>query len=62
MNRVDFQKLAAERLSDAEAPIAAGHFDCAYYTAGYAVECALKACVANKTKEDDFPPREVRKI
>ena len=30
--------------------------------AGYAVECALKACIANKTKEDDFPPRETRKI
>jgi HEPN domain-containing protein len=62
MNRVDFQKLAAERLSDAEALLAAGRFDCAYYIAGYAVECALKACIANKTKEDDFPPREVRKI
>lgn len=62
MNRVDFQNLAAERLSDAEALLADGRFDCAYYIAGYAVECALKACIANKTEEDDFPPRETRKI
>jgi len=62
MNRVDFQHLAVERLSDAETLLAAGRFDCAYYVAGYAVECALKACIANKTKEDDFPPRETRKI
>jgi hypothetical protein len=45
MNRVDFQNLATERLSDAEALIAGGRFDCAYYVAGYAVECALKACI-----------------
>ena len=50
--------LAAERLSDAEALLAAGRFDCAYYIAGYVVECVLKVCIANKTKEDDFPPRE----
>src|SRR5258708_30307105 len=62
MNRVDFQNLAAERLCDAEALLAAGRFDCAYYIAGYAVECGLKACIAHKTREDDFPPRETRKI
>lgn len=24
--------------------------------AGYAVECALKACIARRTREHDFPP------
>jgi HEPN domain-containing protein len=62
MNRVDFQNLAGERLADAAALLAAGRFDCAYYIAGYTVECALKACIANKTKEGDFPPRETKKI
>ena len=62
MNRVDFQNLAAERLSDARALFAADRFNCAYYVAGYAVECALKACIAHRTREDDFPPRETRKI
>ena len=49
-------------MADAAALLAAGRFDCAYYIAGYAVECPLKACIANKTKEGDFPPRETRKI
>jgi hypothetical protein len=26
------------------------------YLAGYAVECALKACITKKTKRHDFPP------
>jgi HEPN domain-containing protein len=58
MNRLEFQALAVERLSDAEALLKAGRYACAYYIAGYAVECALKACIARKTNQDDFPPRE----
>jgi hypothetical protein len=36
----------------------------AYYLAGYAVECALKACIARKTKAGDWPPKpeDVRKM
>jgi hypothetical protein len=30
----------------------------AYYLAGYAVECALKACIARKTERHDFPSRQ----
>ena len=26
------------------------------YLAGYAIECALKACIAKQTAEHDFPP------
>jgi HEPN domain-containing protein len=35
----------------------------AYYLAGYAVECALKACIAKLTKRNEFPlnPEYVRK-
>ncbi|SPF52791.1 conserved hypothetical protein [Candidatus Sulfopaludibacter sp. SbA4] len=58
MNRVEFQALAVERLSDADALLKAGRHACAYYIAGYAVECALKACIARKTNQDDFPPRD----
>jgi HEPN domain-containing protein len=58
MNRLEFQALAVERLSDADALLKAGRYACAYYIAGYAVECALKACIARKTNQDDFPPRE----
>lgn len=27
----------------------------AYYLAGFAIECALKACIAKKTRKHDFP-------
>ena len=58
MNRVAFQELAETRLLDARALFLAGRFDAACYLAGYAVECALKACIATKTREVDFPPKE----
>jgi len=45
MNRMEFQQLAEVRVREAEALLAAGLWDGAYYLAGYAVECALKACV-----------------
>ena len=38
---------------------AAGLPDGAYYLAGYAVECALKACVAKRTREHDFPDKKL---
>ena len=34
-------------------------FPGAYYLVGYAVECALKACVARRTRRFDFPDRKV---
>ena len=57
MTRSDFQLLALERLQDAEVLFANGRFGAAYYLAGYAVECALKACIARKTREYDFPDK-----
>ena len=30
----------------------------AYYLSGYAVECALKACISRLTKRSDFPALE----
>jgi HEPN domain-containing protein len=58
MDRFEFQNLATERLQDAVALLNAGRFACAYYVCGYAVECALKACIAKKTRQDDFPPKD----
>jgi len=61
MNRLEFQRLAAERLDDAVALLDAGRYACAYYIAGYAIECALKACIARKTKQEEFPPKDAQK-
>ncbi len=55
MNRGDFQKLAELRLKEAKLLLDAACYEGAFYLAGYAVECALKACIAKKTREHDFP-------
>lgn len=56
MNRNDLQTLAEMRVREAEALLAMGNHAGAYYLAGYAVECALKSCIAKQTREHDFPP------
>jgi hypothetical protein len=59
VNRADFQQLAELRLREAEALLAAGLPDGAYYLAGYSVECALKACIAKRTQLHDFPEKKL---
>ena len=59
MNRADLQKLARTRIKEAKALLDIGHYDGAYYLAGYAVECALKACIAKKTQRHDFPDKKL---
>jgi HEPN domain-containing protein len=59
MNRNDFQQLAELRLKEARALLAADLADGAYYLAGYAVECAFKACIAKRTREHDFPEKKL---
>lgn len=58
MNRAQFQQLADERVLDAEALLNAQRWSAAYYLAGYAVECALKACIAKLTNLHDYPDKE----
>jgi HEPN domain-containing protein len=55
MNRKDLLRLARIRLREARALLEVGYFDGAYYLCGYAVECALKAGIAKKTRRSDFP-------
>ena len=49
-NSKDFWDLAETRLEDAEGLIAIKRWSCAYYIAGYAVECALKALIIRETE------------
>ncbi len=59
MNRIDFQRLAELRLREARALLATELPNGAYYLAGYAVECALKACIAKLTEQHDFPDKRL---
>lgn len=59
MNRTDFQEIAELRLRESKALLAAGFPEGAYYLAGYAVECALKSCIAKRTREHDFPDKKL---
>ena len=62
MNRTDFQKLTKLRLKEAKLLLDNKYYEGAFYLAGYAVECALKACVAKKTKRYEFPPKNADKL
>ena len=55
LTRADLQRLARTRLADATALLKARRYSAAYYLAGYAVECALKACIARQTRQAEFP-------
>jgi HEPN domain-containing protein len=45
VNRQEAQRLADEWVADAKLLLDSGRWHAAYYLAGYAVECGLKACV-----------------
>ena len=53
--RRDFQRLTELRAREATALTRSRNPQGAYYLAGFAVECALKACIAKKTRRHDFP-------
>ena len=59
MNKTDLEQLADLRLAEAVAllGLTPPMPDAAYYLAGYAVECALKACIAKRTAQYDFPDK-----
>jgi HEPN domain-containing protein len=59
MNRATFQLISELRRREAASLLTAGHYCGAYYLAGYAAECALKACVCKQVQRYDFPDRKV---
>ncbi|MBA3972827.1 MAG: DNA-binding protein [Candidatus Solibacter sp.] len=58
MDRKQLQDLSRVRLKEASALLELGLADGAFYLAGYAVECALKACIAKGTRRGEFPDRK----
>jgi HEPN domain-containing protein len=59
MNRADLQRVTRLRVQEAHTLLMDGRFPGAYYLMGYAVECALKACVAKQTRRYDFPDKKL---
>lgn len=60
--RAEFQTLANNRLNEAKTLQSAGHHEAAFYLAGYAVECGLKAAVCRTLQIDIFNmPTDIHK-
>jgi hypothetical protein len=59
MNKNELESLAAIRIKEAEILLTSSCYQGAYYLAGYALECALKACIAKQVKEFDFPDKKL---
>lgn len=59
MNKTDLESLVEIRLSEAASLLSSKNFPGAYYLAGYALECALKACIAKQVQQHDFPNKKL---
>jgi HEPN domain-containing protein len=61
MNRWELQKIARIRKREAKLLLDNELYRGAYYLCGYVIECALKACIAKKTRQYDFPDDKIVK-
>jgi HEPN domain-containing protein len=59
MTRVELQNLTRIRLREANILIANGNYSGAYYLAGYAIECALKACISRQIRANTIPDKKL---
>jgi hypothetical protein len=57
ITKVDLEALAETRLEDSILLLGAGRASSAYYLAGYAVELALKACIAKSFQPNAIPDK-----
>ena len=62
MNQTELQRLSDVRIREAKILFAAAEYSGSYYLAGYATECALKACYEKSVKKHDFPDKNSAKI
>jgi hypothetical protein len=58
MLRKDLQALARIRVREARRLLDAGENCGAFYLAGLAIECAIKACIAKRTLRYEFPDKK----
>lgn len=58
MNRADLKKISQIRLNESKILLHKRQFSGSFYISGYIIECALKACIARKTKKGEFPDKD----
>lgn len=59
MRRRDLRSLADLKIRSAQELVKVGHWSNAYYLAGYAIEMALKACIARQISSDMIPDKNL---
>jgi HEPN domain-containing protein len=59
MNKSDLETLVNIRVSEAKALLESKNYQGSYYLAGYALECAIKVCIAKQVRQYDFPNKEL---
>ena len=59
IRRRDLKKLVDGRLKDAHVLKSNRRYATAYYIAGYAVECAIKVCIATQFHRNTIPDKDV---
>lgn len=59
MNKHELEILSSIRIEEAAVLLKAECYHGAYYLAGYALECILKACIAKQVKQFDFPDKKL---
>jgi len=62
LTRADLQTLSRLRRREAASLRAAGQLAGCYYLLGYAVECALKACIAKNVPRNTMPQRNAKDL
>ncbi len=59
MNKTDLEALVEIRVAEARTLLESNKYEGAYYLIGYAIECALKACIAKQVNRFDFPNKQL---
>lgn len=58
MKREEFKQIAELRIEEAKTLLQNGLYSGAYYLAGYALECSIKACLAKQISEHNIPEKK----
>ncbi len=59
IKRRDLKNLVDRRLVDAHVLMSKRRYASAYYIAGYAVECAIKVCIAEQFRKNTIPDKRL---